>query len=606
VGRINREHLERKAFVYVRQSSLAQVQHHQESTRRQYQLRDRATRLGWPEERIEVVDEDQGRSGTSAEHREGFRRIVSEVAMGQAGAILGLDASRLARSCADWYRLLEVATLTGTLIVDEEGVYDPINYNDRLLLGLKGTLSEAEGHFLKQRMIGGRRTKARRGKFRIRLHAGYIWDSQEEQIRMDPDEQVRDAVNLFFRCFSRIGTALGTVRYFHEHHLEFPRRDGFGSLQVPVTWGPLSVARALQILRSPTYAGIYAYDRHNPEQEDPEDPCAGGRIWKEGSHAGYIGLDDYWRNVARLASNRTFPVASNSTTRAREGRGLLQGIVFCGLCGRRMGIGYTSRGDPVYSCRTAPKRSACQHINGRHVDRVVTQVLLQALSRQQLQLALKAAEKIRQRAQELEKQWGNRIEAARYEADKAARRYYQVEPENRLVARTLEDQWNKRLEEIERLEKEYEQARQKAPLTITPEQRERMMRLAEDLPALWTAPTTQDKHRKELLRILLEDVTLRNQDEPWSIEVAIRWKSGIVTRHQAQRLRRYSHTTPAEIIERIEELYEDYTDKDIARILNEEGYRSGYGNAFTMLSVSHLRSKHGMMPKKATPKRPKG
>ncbi len=463
MGRINSQHLQRKAFVYVRQSSLAQVQHHQESTRRQYQLRERATRLGWPEERIEVVDEDQGRSGTSAEHREGFRRMVSEVAMGQAGAILGLDASRLARSCADWYRLLEVATLTGTLIVDEEGVYDPINYNDRLLLGLKGTLSEAEGHFLKQRMIGGRRTKARRGKFRIRLHAGYIWDSQEEQIRMDPDEQVRDAVNLFFRCFGRIGTALGTVRYFHEHHLKFPRRDGFGTLQVPVSWGPLSVARALQILRSPTYAGIYAYDRHNPEQEDPEDPCAGGRIWKEGSHAGYIGLDDYWRNVARLASNRTFPVASNSTTRAREGRGLLQGIVFCGLCGRRMGICYTSRGDPVYSCRTAPKRSACQHINGRHVDRVVTRVLLQALSRQELQLALKAEEKIRQRAQELEKQWGNRIEAARYEADKAARRYYQVEPENRLVARTLEDQWNSGLRRSSALRRNMSRQDKKLP-----------------------------------------------------------------------------------------------------------------------------------------------
>jgi len=303
MNKIRESHLKRKAYIYIRQSSLAQVQHHQESTRRQYRLYERALRLGWAKERIEIIDEDQGKSGASAQLRSGFTRLVSEVALERAGGIFGLEVSRLARSCSDWYRLLEVAALSGALIVDEEGVYDPNHYNDRLLLGLKGTLSEAELHFLKQRMIGGRRTKARRGEFRIRLPGGYVWD-ESEGILMDPDERARDTVNGFFSCFERIGTARGTVRYFEDNHLRFPRRDGWGSIKAVLNWSCLSPSRAVEILRNPIYAGVYSYDRNNSKAEDPEDVCSGGRIWIPNSHAGYISIEGYNCNLSRLEDNR--------------------------------------------------------------------------------------------------------------------------------------------------------------------------------------------------------------------------------------------------------------------------------------------------------------
>ena len=267
MSKIAARHLERKACVYVRQSSLAQVQHHRESTARQYNLSERAVTLGWRAEQVEVIDEDQGQSGASASAREGFQRLISEVALGQVGAVMGLEVSRLARSCADWYRLLEIAALAGTLIVDEEGVYDPNHYNDRLLLGLKGTLSEAELHFLKHRMIGGRRNKARRGELRIRLPVGYVWEPGVG-VRMDPDQRVQGAVRFFFRCFERVGTATEVARFFDTHHLAFPRRDGSGNLTAAVTWGTLSASRAVHILRNPVYAGIYAYARQSAQDED--------------------------------------------------------------------------------------------------------------------------------------------------------------------------------------------------------------------------------------------------------------------------------------------------------------------------------------------------
>jgi DNA invertase Pin-like site-specific DNA recombinase len=298
MSKVAPRHLERKAFVYVRQSSMAQVQQHRESAQRQYALRERAVRLGWSVEQVETIDDDQGQSGASASGRGGFQRLVSEVALGRVGAVLGLEVSRLARSCVDWYRLLEVAALSRTLIVDEDGVYDPNHYNDRLLLGLKGTLSEAELHFLKSRMIGGRRNKARRGAFRIRLPVGYVWE--EGEIRLDPDERIRDAVKLFFACFERLGSAAAVSRYFEDQRQPFPRRDGWGSLGVVASWGTLSISRAVEILHNPVYAGTYAYNRKSAREEDPEDPGTGGRILIPGTHPGYIALEQYERNQARL------------------------------------------------------------------------------------------------------------------------------------------------------------------------------------------------------------------------------------------------------------------------------------------------------------------
>jgi DNA invertase Pin-like site-specific DNA recombinase len=593
MDKIKEKHLDRKAYIYVRQSSLAQVQQHQESTKRQYRLQERAIRLGWRKEHVEVVDEDQGQSGASAGNRSGFKRVVSEVALGQVGAVFGLEVSRLARSCADWYRLLEVAALTGALIVDEEGVYDPNHYNDRLLLGLKGTLSEAELHFLKQRMVGGRRAKARRAAFRIRLPAGYVWED-EEKILMDPDERVRDAVHLFFRCFDRIGTALGTTRYFEENHQMIPRRDGWGSMKVPVTWGQLSPSRAVAILRNPIYAGIYPYDRNNPMEENPEDVCMGGRILIPDSHHGYITVELFDKNISRLENNRSFLMGMRKKGSAREGGSLVQGIVLCGLCGRHIGVRYGKDKLPIYTCIHPSTHRICQHINGRHVDPLVEQVLFAAFTQEEFDLALGALEKLKGRANDLEKQWEKRIEAARYEADKAARRYYRVEPENRLVARTLERDWNVRLEDVQRLEKEYEKIRQTPPFTITQEQQERIRALAEDLPRLWTSPTTRNSQRKQLLRILIEDVTLCNQDDPWSVLIKIHWKTGLVSQHRAERVKQWPHTTTSDVIDRIEQLYLNHTDQEVADLLNKEGYHSGYGNRFTVHCVSHIRHRRGL------------
>jgi len=598
LSKIGSQHLDRRACVYVRQSSMAQVQHHQESAQRQYNLRQRAAVLGWHD--IEVIDDDQGRSGSSADGRDGFQRLVSDVAMGKVGAVFGLEVSRLARSCVDWYRLLEVAALSGTLIVDEDGVYDPRHYNDRLLLGLKGTLSEAELHLLKSRMMGGRRNKARRGAFRIRLPIGYIWE-KGEGIRLDPDERVREAVHVFFRSFERIGSILGTVRFFDDNRLLFPRRDGWGSLEAAVTWGILDVSRAAQLLHNPLYAGIYAYDRRSDRVEDPEDPAAGGRILISSSHPSYITMEQFERNQGRLTANWTMSAWVRQKGTPREGISLLQGIALCGRCGRHMYVRYRGE-DVLYVCRDGRTRRGCQLIVGRDVEPLIEKVLLEAVSREELELAVEATKRIAGRAQELDQQWQKRIEAARYEAEKASRRYHQTEPENRLVARTLEKEWNTCLEEVEGIEREYERVRKQPPFELTGSQRQRILALSKDLPELWHARTTTNSQRKQVTRLLLEDVTLKNIDCPWSVDVAIRWKTGAVTRYRAERINPRPRTTSRDVVARIQELAVEKTDREIAEMLNREGCTTGAGKAFTETSVAHIRHRRRMVCLRTTRK----
>jgi DNA invertase Pin-like site-specific DNA recombinase len=595
MGKVLAHHLARKACVYVRQSSLAQVRHHRESGRRQRDFKDRAAALGWRVEQVEVIDEDQGRSGSSTEGRAGFKRLLGEVGLGEVGAVFGLEVSRLARSCADWYRLLEIAAITRTLIVDEEGVYDPNHYNDRLLLGLKGTLSEAELHFLKQRMVGGRRNKARRAAFRIRLPAGYLW---EEGIVLDPDERVQGAITLFFETFERLGTAMAVARHFEDCRQPFPRRDGWGSPDVAPTWGKLSHSRTVAVLKNPTYAGIYAYDRHHSEEMDPEDPCSGGRILIPDSHPGYITEYQYERNVARLVSNRSHYRGMRQKGSAREGSCLLTGIALCGRCGRRMNPLYHSRTTPLYACYTAGTKRPCESVHARHLDPTVEEVILDTISKEGLSLAVGAMEKLAERSMALERQWQKRLEAVRYEAARASRRYHQVEPENRLVVRTLEREWNESLQNVAQVEAAYEEARRAPPIALTAEQREQVLALSKDLPRLFRAPTSKVSQKKEILRLLIEDVTLTNQDDPWAIEVAIRWKTGAVSRHRAERPKRNPQTTSAEVIERIKALYQVMTDEETAEALNREGFTSSMGRPFTVCSVAHLRRSRGWVKRR--------
>ena len=401
-------------------------------------------------------------------------------------------------------------------------------------------------------------------------------------------------IELFFRSFERWGTAAAVARDFAANRQPFPRRDGWGSLDAAVTWGALSVSRGVNILRNPTYAGIYCYDRNHTREEDPEDPCSGGRILIRGSHPGYITVEQYERNGARLVANRNLYGGARQKGSAREGKSLLQGIVLCGKCGRPMNVVYCTDGSWTYLCRSSAIRSVCQEVRHRHVEPLVESVVLETVSREELGLAVGALEKLAERTQEMVRQWQKRIEGARYEAEKAGRRYHQVEPENRLVARTLEAEWNDRLEEVEQLKKEYERVRQSLPLDLSDEQRQKVFALAEDLPRLWNSPTTRNSQRKRLLRLLIEDITLRNVDDPWSTEVAIRWKTGVVSRHRAARIQPHPQTTSAEVVARIEELATQWSDHEIAEVLNAQGHRSGSGRKFTTQSVSHVRRRRGI------------
>lgn len=590
MGKISSSHLERQACVYVRQSSMAQVQHHRESTQRQYNLRERAMGLGWRAEQVEVIDEDQGQSGSSAVGRGGFQRLVAAVGLGEVGAVFGLEVSRLARSCSDWYRLLEIAALSRTLIVDEDGVYDPTQYNDRLLLGLKGTLSEAELHFIKQRMMGARRQKAGRCELRIRLPAGYVW-TEPEGVQMDPDEQVREAIHLFFGSFDRLGSLGAVARYFEANRLLFPRRDGWGDPQAAVTWGDLAISRAATLLHNPIYAGVYAYDRNCGKEVDPEEPLSGGRILIRDSHPGYISWQQYEANCTRLLCNRQVYRQMRNKGAPREGRSLLQGILLCAQCGRHMMVLYAAGHEDKYICHSQKTHRVCQRVNARYVEPLIEKELLNALTESQLQLAVGTMKKLQQRAEEIQRQWEKRLEAAKYGVEKAARRYHQVEPENRLVARTLEKEWNDSLEELDQLEREYHRVSQEPPCALTAEQERKVLALAQDIPRLWRAATTTNNQKKQLLRLLIEDVAIRSVDNPWCLEILIHWKTGVVSRHTAARVVRSPQQTPPQAVSRIAELYRDYTDEEIARILNAEGLRTGYGRPFTAMSVVHIRTR---------------
>ena len=371
---------------------------------------------------------------------------------------------------------------------------------------------------------------------------------------------------------------------------------------MPICWRALTKARVVAILRNPIYAGVYCFHRHAPEAADLENSSAGGRELIPGSHAGYISEEQFERNVTRLVMNRNLYGGGRQKGSPREGASLLQGIVLCGVCGRHMDVSYR-RGTAVYTCHDWATGRRGHAVNCRYVEPLVEEELLGALSREDLKLALEAFEKVAERAEEIRRQWEKRIEGARYEAEKAARRYHQVEPENRLVARTLESDWNERLKELEELEEEYARVKREPPLELTAEQRDEVLALAKDLPRLWKAKTTRNEQRKELLRLLIEDVTLRNNDEPWCIEIGIQWKTGVVTQHQAERLVSNPHKTTAEVLTRVGELWETRTDREIAEILNREGRRSGYSKRFNERSIERIRRSKGMIKPRGRGKR---
>ncbi len=601
--KIQPDHLERQAFIYVRQSTLVQVRDNTGSKARQYDLVQRAMNLGWPRERITVIDQDQGHSGASAIGRDGFQLLVSEVGLGHAGAVLSLEVSRLARSCSDWYRLIEICALSQTLVVDEEGIYDPNQYNDRLLLGFKGTMSEAELHWLRSRLQGGKLEKAHKGALRFRPPTGFVYDSLGQLIR-DPDEQVQQAVRLVFDLFDQCGSALEVVQHFNTHGLLFPTRFWGGIRDGELVWHPLSNGRVLAILHNPAYAGAYVFGKTQTRTKTlpGEAPRLKGRtrqlkpeVWPivlQEAHPAYITWEEFLRHLQRLDDNRTWRPEERRGA-VRKGAALLQGVVLCGRCGRRMSVRYIQDGSvPVYVCAQVHSQLAgktCQFIMGPEVDAAVSQVFLEAMQPAQLEISMAAFEQIEARTRQIEQQWQLRLERARYEAELARRRFNSIDPENRLVARTLEHDWNEKLAEIEKLEHEYLTLPKLTAHLVSPVERQRILALAQDLPALWQSPTTSHAQRKQLLRFLIKDVTLTGLKT--SIDIQIRWQTEAITTRQVVRRPKSCDVrrTPSAVVDRIRTLAANQTDAQIATTLNQEGLTPGLGGTFTPSKVQWIR-----------------
>ncbi len=598
--KISTDHLRREAFLYVRQSSLRQVFENTESTKRQYALRERAVALGWPIERIRTIDSDLGLSGAHAENRDGFQELVSEVALGHAGIVLGLEVSRLARNNADWHRLLELAALTRTLILDEDGVYDPGQFNDRLLLGLKGTMSEAELHVLKARLQGGIRNKARRGDLEMPLPIGLVYDALGAVI-LDPDQQIQGALHLLFDTYRQIGSATATVRRFHREGILFPRQVRRGIGKGDVLWSRIDHCRVIQILHNPRYAGAFAYGRtHSVPTRDLKSTTqlkVEREHWQvliKAAHPGYISWEQFERNEQTLRSNIAGWSSEGRGRRPREGIGLLQGRVLCGLCGHRMRVRYQTLGEallPYYVCEEAAVRratKACQSIRGREIDAAVSALLLETVAPAALEVALAVQDEIAGRIEAAEALRRSQLERARYEAELARRRYVKVDPDNRLVADTLEADWNERLRSLDALQQEHDQQRKADQGLLSEEARARIRALAADFPRVWNDPRTAALERKRMIALLIEDVTLVKAEQ---IAIHVRFRGGQSTSLSVARPLPMSQVrkTPPEVIHRLDQLLETCSDREAAAHINTLGFGNWKGEPFTAKRVRYLR-----------------
>ncbi len=593
-------HLKRNAYLYVRQSTMRQVFENIESTERQYALRQRAIALGWPGDRVIVIDSDLGQSGASAVDRAGFQKLVAEVGMGRGGIVLGLEVSRLARNSADWHRLLEICALTDTLILDEDGLYDPAHFNDRLLLGLKGTMSEAELHVLRARLRGGILNKARRGELRYGLPAGFIYDDRKCVV-LDPDRQVQETIRLFFQTFSRTGSLNATVKHFRRQRLLFPKRPDGGPHKGQLVWTPLSLGRASSALHNPSYAGAYAYGRSRYRKQPdgryrhehlPRDQW---QVLIRDAHAGYISWQEFESNLKRLRASAKALGFERNADPPREGPALLQGRVVCGLCGSRMHVHYDIRRKGVmmtnYVCagRTRQYRDPlCQSILGTGIDAAIGKLLIEAVTPMALDLALAVQQEIAARLEDADRLRHRQVERAQYETDVARQRYMQVDPANRLVADALEVDWNVKLRALAEAQEEYQSRRAMDCHIVDDVEKERIFALASDFPAIWNDPHTPQRERKRMLGLLIEDVTLIKQRE---ITAAVRFRGGATTTLTlprpltAQQLR----ATHEPVRRQIDALLEEYTDAQVAHILNEQEMRTGAGETFDTASVKWVR-----------------
>jgi DNA invertase Pin-like site-specific DNA recombinase len=582
---VKEHHLRRKALVYIRQSSPQQVANNRESTERQYALRGRAIQLGWPAASVFLIDEDQGLSGASAVERTGFQSMLTQVALNQVGIILGLETSRLARSNKDWHQLLEVCSIFQTLLADQDGVYDPTDHNDRLLLGLKGAMNEAELHTLRARMYEGMLNKARRGEAFNHPPIGYIKTS-EGDFALDPDEQVQAVVRLIFDQFERQGTVNALLRYLVTNNILIPvrplRRKQSGQLE----WRRPNRPTLQSMLHHPIYAGYYRWGhRAVDKRKKVPGKRQSGRTLRQpkdclvllpGHCPAYITPERFWDNQKRLEQNRA---GADKMGAARKGPALLSGLLECGRCGYRLVVNYNNNSNGLrYGCNHALAcygEPVCQSLSGGRLDAFVVEQVLQALQPAALELHLAAATDLEQQRQQLHQNWQQRLERIRYEADRVGRQYAQVEPENRLVARELERRWEEALQQQTSVQQEYDQFCMQRPARLSPQELEQIRQLAKDVPQLWNAETTTAVDRQRLIRLLIEKIKVDVQGQSEQVKLAITWAGGHVTEHELVRtVQRYEQLAEyPRMCQRIEELrVQGKSMDDVAEALNEEGF----------------------------------
>jgi len=609
-SKIRAEHLERSAFVYVRQSSLGQVRNHLESQRRQYAFADQAAQLGWSRERVVVVDEDQGKSGALPQTRAGFAKLVSAVARGEAGIVMSLELSRLSRNDTDWNHLVYLCRWSGALIADEQGVYDPSSGADRMVLGIRGHVSEMERDSLVHRMVEARWNKARRGEAFTIPPAGYELDDIGQWV-LSSDEAVQVAVRRVFDKFDELGAARQVYLWWRDEGLPFPVRR-IRPRGHPIAWVPVSYRIVYQTLRHPIYAGAFAFGRsHTTRALDPQTQRIvvhrGARrkmkdwpVLIQDHHPAYISFEQYLRNQERLRKNAVMSGSSTDESHSgapREGRGLLQGLVRCGHCGRRMYVNYGGvriKRTLQYRCsRPRALRVAgaeCQLVGGKRIEAAVVEAFLAVTAEAGPEAAALADEQLREEIDGTERSWRLQIEKAEYEAQRAERQYMAVEPENRTIARELERRWNARSEDLEAVRAQAVAARtQRRPLTA--QELARAQTLGRDLEEVWNAATTTVRDRKRLLRALIDEVQLRTQEHRHRVRIV--WKGGAVTDREIVRLRRGQQSaTCEETVELVRKLAHEFDDAQIARILNRQGRKSGLGLAFTRSNVLSLRGKN--------------
>jgi DNA invertase Pin-like site-specific DNA recombinase len=601
-------HLQRQAIIYLRQSTSQQVEFNRESTERQYALAQRAQDLGWDASQIQVFDGDLGKSGQSTRGRMDFHRLMAAVGLGEVGAVFALEASRLSRSQADWHKLLDICALTDTLVIDHDGIYNPNDFNDRVILGFKGTWSHTELHGIRLRLQGAKQHKANKGELRCTPPTGYVYDNLG-QLVLDPDEGVVATIQLLFDQFRQLGTAFKVMSYFAQNQIPFPRRVWEPGNPGMLRWGSLNLSRILAILHNPTYTGTYVYGRRRSQpiieagqvtrvrmRQLPRDQW---QVILHNTHPAYLSWEQFLNNEGQLQRNNVTLNPEGRQGSAREGMALLQGLIICGKCGRRMSPRYHGKGGKrvTYQCDQRRQKDGdsgiCWSAAGAAIEVAVAEHVLSLMSANQLNLSLSVLEELEQVTQQQHQQWRLRLERAQYEVQRAERQFDAVEPENRLVARTLEKRWNEKLQQYSELEQAYAQAQRVQRLELSDEQRQQILQLSQDLPAVWHASTTTVQERKEMLRLLVKQISLTPINEPERLtKIQLLWHTDNTTEITSQRPTVQQRLgTPESVVQAIREVVYGHTDAEIAQLLNEKGMISATGQEFTASSVAWIRLK---------------